>query len=131
MEPETTAVLRKDVTGWVAEGPLNCRRCVKVRSVHWLGCEIHASGTGCLQNANQAFAEKKHQGVLLRGPVFFIIFLDPCLLLFLSFMSLLPFFLLPLLLFLFTIYFYRIRFCMHLSVKCIKPAVFIMSALSH
>jgi len=74
MEPETTAVLRKDVTGWVVEGPVNCRRCVKVRSVHWRGCEIHASGTGCLQNANQACAEKKHKGVLLRGPVFFIIF---------------------------------------------------------
>ena len=95
MEPETTAVLRKDVAGWVAQGAVNCRRSVRVRSVHWRGCEIHASGTGCLQNANRACAEK-HQGVLLRGPVFFISFLIPICYLFLSFMPLLPFFLLPL-----------------------------------
>jgi len=77
MEPETAAVLRKDVAGWVAEGAVNCRRCVRVRSVHWRGYEIHASGTGCLQNANQACAEKKHQGVLFKGPVFLSVFWIP------------------------------------------------------
>ena len=130
MEPETTAVLRKDVAGWVAEGVLNCRRCVMVRSVHWRGCGMRARGNGCLQNANQACAEKKHQGVFFRG-VYFNQFFIPVCYLFLSFVSVFPFFLLPLLLFLFTIYFYRIRFCVLLSVKSIKPVVFIMSALSH
>jgi hypothetical protein len=128
MEPGTT-VLRKDVAGWVAEGAVNCKRCARVRSVHWRGCEIHASGTGCLQNANHACAEK-NQGVL-GGLYFLSVFWIPVCYLLLSFVSLLPFFLLTLLLFLFKIYFYRIRFCVHLSVKCIKPAVFIMSALSH
>jgi len=79
MEPETTAVLRKDVAGWVAEGVLNCRRCVMVRSVHWRGCGMRARGNGCLQNANQACAEKKHQGVFFRG-VYFNQFFYPCLL---------------------------------------------------
>jgi hypothetical protein len=79
MEPETTSLLRKDVAGWVAGGAVNCRRCVRVRSVHWRGCEIHTNGTGCLQNADQACAEK-HQGIFLRGPVFFISFLNPNLL---------------------------------------------------
>jgi hypothetical protein len=87
MEPETTAVLRKDVAGWVAEGAVNCKRCVRIRSVHWRGCGIHASGNGCLQNANQACAEKKHQGVFLRGGVFFISFFIR-IYLFLSFVSL-------------------------------------------
>ena len=80
MEPKTTAVLRKDVAGWEAEGAVNCRRCVGFRSVHWHGCEIHTSGTECLQNVNQACAEKKHQGVFLRGPVFFVSFSNPYLL---------------------------------------------------
>lgn len=55
----------------------------------WSRCEIHASGTVCPQNANQACAEKHHQGILLRRPVFFISFLDPYMLsIFVAYISL-------------------------------------------
>jgi hypothetical protein len=41
MEPETAAVLRKDMAGCVAVGVVQCRRYVSVRSERRRRCEIH------------------------------------------------------------------------------------------
>jgi hypothetical protein len=127
MEPETTAVLRKDVAGWVADGTVTCRRSGLSTGVDVRYMQV---APGAFRMRIRPVQRRSIKGSYL-GACIFISFCISICYLFLSFMSPLPFFLLPLLLFMFTVYFYSIRFCIHLSVKCIKPAVLIMSTLSH
>lgn len=87
MEPETTAVLRKDVTGWVAEGPVNCRRCVKVRPVHWRGCEIMQVAPGAFRMRIRP-VQRSIKGSYLGGLYFLSFFLFLFVIIFVVYVSL-------------------------------------------